>query len=94
MGEPIVSAERPISFGTGLAPCSAHTSGGGSQISGTSAQRVLREHAGVDLVRLRGQGRKPSNSLGIGDQHVPARELEVVVRRARRRMTDCHDGEE
>jgi len=62
---------------------SARTSGVGSGDLRTSARRwSSAEHPGVDLVGLRRQGREPSDALGNGDQHIPARELEAVVEEA------------
>jgi hypothetical protein len=59
---------------------SARTSGVGSgDLRDQRPAGELGEHPGVDLVGLRRQGREPSDALGIGDQHIPARELEAVV---------------
>jgi hypothetical protein len=59
---------------------SARTSGVGSgDLRNQRPAGELGEHPGVDLVGLRRQGREPSDALGIGDQHIPARELEAVV---------------
>jgi hypothetical protein len=63
----------------GPLPLCAHLGRRQPDLRHEGATGELREHASVDLVRLRCQGREPSDTLGIGDQHVPARELEAVV---------------
>jgi hypothetical protein len=52
----------------------------GSQIAGTRSRRgQLCEYPGVDTVGLAGQRRQSFHFDGIGDRHIPAGLLELVV---------------